>query len=145
MCIRDSLYPTHGLGPVSTMLDINRGNRMLYLTSTATQSKGLNKYIVDKGGMNHPNASVDFKCGDIVTTVIKCQQGQTIMLSHDTNNPRPYSLNVRVPGTLGIWQKDARSLYLEGLSKEEHRWEKEDKYLEAVSYTHLTLPTICSV
>ena len=56
------LYPTHGLGPVSTMLDINRGNRMLYLTSTATQSRGLKKYIVDKGGMNHPNASVDFKC-----------------------------------------------------------------------------------
>ena len=124
------LYPTHGLGPVSTMLDINRGNRMLYLTSTATQSRGLKKYIVDKGGMNHPNSSVDFKCGDIVTTVIKCHQGQTIMLSHDTNNPRPYSLNFRVQGTLGIWQKDARSLYIEGLSKEKHRWEKEDKYLE---------------
>ena len=124
------LYPTHGLGPVSTMLDINRGNRMLYLTSTATQSRGLKKYIVDKGGMNHPNSSVDFKCGDIVTTVIKCHQGQTIMLSHDTNNPRPYSLNFRVQGTLGIWQKDARCLYIEGLSKDEHRWEKEDKYLK---------------
>ena len=80
--------------------------------------------------MNHPNASVDFKCGDIVSTVIKCHQGQTIMLSHDTNNPRPYSLNFRVQGTLGIWQKDARSLYIEGLSKDEHRWEKEDKYLK---------------
>ena len=124
------LYPTHGLGPVSTMLDINRGNRMLYLTSTATQSRGLKKYILDKGGVNHPNASVDFKCGDIVSTVIKCHQGQTIMLSHDTNNPRPYSLNFRVQGTLGIWQKDARSLYIEGLSKDEHRWEKEDKYLK---------------
>ena len=112
------------------MLDINRGNRMLYLTSTATQSRGLKKYILDKGGVNHPNASVDFKCGDIVSTVIKCHQGQTIMLSHDTNNPRPYSLNFRVQGTLGIWQKDARSLYIEGLSKDEHRWEKEDKYLE---------------
>ena len=48
----------------------------------------------------------------------------------DTNNPRPYSLNFRVQGTLGIWQKDARSLYIEGLSKDEHRWEKEDKYLK---------------
>ena len=124
------LYPTHGLGPVSTMLDINRGNRMLYLTSTATQSRGLKKYILDKGGINHSNATVDFKCGDIVSTVIKCHQGQTIMLSHDTNNPRPYSLNFRVQGTLGIWQKDARSLYIEGLSNDEHRWEKDDKYLK---------------
>ena len=128
------LYPTHGLGPISPMLDINRGNRMVHLTSTSTQSRGLHKYIVDKGGKNHPNASVDFKCGDIVTTVIKCHQGQSIMLSHDTNNPRPYSLNFRVQGTHGIWQKDARSLYIEGVSKDEHRWEKEDSYMN--EYDH---------
>ncbi len=128
------LYPTHGLGPVSTMLDINRGNRMIHLTSTATQSRGLNKYIVAKGGINHPNAKIDFQCGDIVTTVIKCEQGQTIMLSHDTNNPRPYSLNFRVQGTKGIWQKDARSIYIEGLSSADHRWEDESKYLS--KYDH---------
>ena len=128
------LYPTHGLGPVSTMLDINRGNRMVHLTSTATQSRGLHKYIVDQGGPDHPNADVDFKCGDIVTTVIKCANGQTIMLSHDTNNPRPYSLNFRVQGTQGIWQKDAQSIYIEGISPESHRWESEDQYLE--KYDH---------
>jgi len=128
------LYPTHGLGPVSTMLDINRGNRMVHLTSTATQSRGLHKYIVDQGGPDHPNADVDFKCGDIVTTVIKCANGQTIMLSHDTNNPRPYSLNFRVQGTNGIWQKDAQSIYIEGTSPEPHRWESEDEYLE--KYDH---------
>ena len=128
------LYPTHGLGPVSTMLDINRGNRMMHLTSTATQSRGLHKYIVDQGGPDHPNADVDFKCGDIVTTVIKCANGQTIMLSHDTNNPRPYSLNFRVQGTNGIWQKDAQSIYIEGISPESHRWENEDEYLN--KYDH---------
>ena len=128
------LYPTHGLGPVSPMLNINRGNRMVHLTSTATQSRGLHNYIIEKGGEKHPNADIDFKCGDIVTTVIKCANGQSIMLSHDTNNPRPYSLNFRVQGTRGIWQKDARSIYIEGQSKEEHRWDKEDKYLE--KYDH---------
>ncbi len=128
------LYPTHGLGPVSPMLNINRGNRLLHLTSTATQSKGLHNYIVNKGGVNHPNAEVEFKCGDIISTVIKCEQGQTIMLSHDTNNPRPYSLNFRVQGTSGIWQKDSRSIYIEGLSKEEHRWDQEEEYL--AKYDH---------
>ncbi|MBL51772.1 MAG: glycosyl hydrolase [Candidatus Marinimicrobia bacterium] len=128
------LYPTHGLGPVSTMLGINRGNKMLHLTSTATQSRGLSKYIVDKSGPNHPNADIQFKCGDIVTTVIKCENGQTIMLSHDTNNPRPYSLNFRVQGTQGLWQKDARSIYIEGLSPESHRWEKEEAYMK--KYDH---------
>ncbi len=128
------LYPTHGLGPVSPMLNINRGNRMLHLTSTATQSRGLHNYVVNKGGINHPNAEVKFKCGDIVTTVIKCEQGQTIMLSHDTNNPRPYSLNFRVQGTSGIWQKDSRSIYIEGVSEEEHRWDQEEEYL--IKYDH---------
>ena len=128
------LYPTHGLGPVSPMLGINRGNRMVHLTSTATQSRGLHKYIVDQGGPDHPNADVKFKCGDIVTTVIKCENGQTIMLSHDTNSPRPYSLNFRVQGTKGIWQKDAQSMYIEGISPESHRWESEDSYLE--KYDH---------
>ena len=128
------LYPTHGLGPVSNVLNINRGNRMMFLTSMSTQSRGLNKYIVDRGGKDHPNAKINFKCGDIVTTTIKCFNGQTIVLSHDTNNPRPYSLNFRIQGTEGIWQKDNKSIYLEGLSKEDHRWESEDLFLK--KYDH---------
>jgi predicted dehydrogenase len=123
------LYPTHGLGPVSPMLDINRGNRMLHLTSTATQSRGLHKYIVDNESENHPNAKIDFKLGDIVTTVIKCAKGQTIMLNHDTNSPRPYSLNFRVQGTKGLWMKDNKSIYIEGMSPESHRWEEDESYL----------------
>ena len=128
------LYPTHGLGPVSTMLDINRGNRMVHLTSTATQSRGLHNYIVKLGGKEHPNAKVQFKLGDIVTTVIKCANGQTIMLSHDTNSPRPYSLNFRVQGTKGLWMRDNDSIYIEGRSTEEHLWESEEEYMQ--EYDH---------
>ena len=128
------LYPTHGLGPVSTMLDINRGNRMVYLTSTATQSRGLHNYIVDNGVPDHPNANVEFKLGDVVTTVIKCDNGQTIMLSHDTNSPRPYSLNYRVQGTKGIWMVDNNSIYIEGMSPEAHKWEADETYME--KYDH---------
>lgn len=128
------LYPTHGLGPISPMLKINRGNRMLHLTSTATQSRGLHEYIVNNGGEDHPNAKINFKLGDVVTTVIKCANGQTIMLSHDTNSPRPYSLNFRVQGTKGIWMKDNKSIYIEGRSPESHRWEKDEPYLK--EYDH---------
>ena len=128
------LYPTHGLGPISPMLKINRGNRMLHLTSTATQSRGLHEYIIKNGGEDHPNAKINFKLGDVVTTVIKCANGQTIMLSHDTNSPRPYSLNFRVQGTKGIWMKDNKSIYIEGRSPESHRWEKDEPYLK--EYDH---------
>ncbi len=123
------LYPTHGVGPVSTMLDINRGNKFVHLTSTSTQSRGLHDYIVKHGGRNHPNANVEFKLGDIVTTVIKCQNGQSVVVSHDTSSPRPYSLNFRVQGTNGIWMGDQYSIYLEDKSPKPHEWEPFDQYL----------------
>ena len=125
------LYPTHGLGPISPMLNINRGNRMIHLTSTASQSRGLHNYIVEHGGEDHPNTKINFKLGDVVTTVIKCAKGQTIMLSHDTNSPRPYSLNFRVQGTQGLWMKDNKSIYIEGKSATNHKWESDEEYLKA--------------
>lgn len=126
------LYPTHGLGPVAEMLNINRGNQFLYLTSIASQGVGLHDYIVKKGGDNHPNAKVKFKLGDVVTTNIKCANGETIMISHDTNLPRPYSLGFRVQGTNGLWMNDGNHIYLEGISKKSHTWDDfkdyQDKY-----------------
>jgi len=128
------LYPTHGIGPVAQLLDINHGNRFLSLSSFATKTRGLHKYIVDKGGENHPNAKVEFKLGDIVTTHIKCANGETILLQHDTNNPRPYSLGFRVQGTKGIWMDVNKSIYIEGVSAKEDAWEDAATYLE--KYDH---------
>lgn len=126
------LYPTHGIGPVAQFLNINRGNRFLYLTSTASKSRGLHNYIVnhEKGGKNHPNASVEFKLGDVVTTVIKTQNGESIIISHDTNLPRPYSLGFRVQGTKGIWMDINRSIYLEGTTSSDHHWKAADDLLQ---------------
>jgi predicted dehydrogenase len=115
-------------------LDINRGNRLVSLTSAATKSRGLHKYIVDNAGPDHPNARINFRLGDIVTTLITTAGGETIVLSHDTNNPRPYSLNFRVQGTKGLWMKDGNQLYIEGTSKESDRWEPSQPYLD--KYDH---------
>jgi len=128
------LYPTHGIGPVAQMLDINHGNRFLTLSSFATKSRGLHNYIVAKGGPDHPNAKIQFKLGDIVTTHISCNNGETVLLQHDTNNPRPYSLGFRVQGTKGLWMDVNKSLYLEGVSQKEDAWEDASPYLE--KYDH---------
>ena len=128
------LYPTHGLGPVAEMLNINRGNQFAYLTSMATPSQGLHEYIVNKGGADHPNAKVNFKCGDIVQTMIKCVNGETILITHDTNSPRPYSLGFRVQGTKGLWMEDNKSIYIEGVSTKAHRWDDAKPYLD--KYDH---------
>lgn len=128
------LYPTHGIGPVAEMLNINYGNRFISLSSFSTKSRGLHDYVVKNGGENHPNAKVEFKLGDVVTTMIRCANDETILLQHDTNLPRPYSLGFRVQGTKGIWMDLNKSLYIEGTSPKEHQWEEAKPYLE--KYDH---------
>ena len=122
------LYPTHGLGPAATMLNINRGNRFVGLSSMATRARGLHDYVVAQGGADHPNAKVDFKLGDVVTTMLSTQRGEVVVLHHDTNLPRPYSLGFRVQGTKGLWMDVNDSLHLEGQSPA-HQWEAAAPYL----------------
>ncbi len=128
------IYPTHGLGPVATYCNINRGNRLVSLTSHATKSRGLHKHIVDVGGENHPNAKLKWKLGDIVTSTIDTANGETIIVTHDTNSPRPYSLGFRVQGTNGIWEVDGNRIYIEGEAEKAHRWDDATAWLE--KYDH---------
>jgi hypothetical protein len=116
------------------MININRGNRFTELVSFSSKARGLNEYIKKVGGEDHPNSKVNFKLGDVVTTMIKCANEETILLQHDTNLPRPYSLGFRVQGTKGIWMDVNQSIYIEGQSKEAHRWEDAKAWLD--KYDH---------
>ncbi len=145
------VYPTHGLGPIALALDINRGNRFVSLSATATKSRGLHEYIVEhnKGGKNHPNAEVKWKLGDIVTSTITTAKGETIIVTHDTNVPRPYSLGFKMQGTDGLLEFDglhsgsiiqadgkrvsSDRIYIEGKSKS-HSWEAAEKWFK--EYDH---------
>ena len=129
------VYPTHGLGPVAAMSDINRGNRFVTLTSHASKARGLHNYIVDhpKGGAGHPNAKLKWKQGDVITSTIETSRGETIVVTLDCNLPRPYSLGFRVQGVKGLWEVDGNRLYIEGKSKP-HEWDAADKWLQ--QYDH---------
>ncbi|AUC83842.1 glycosyl hydrolase [Polaribacter sp. ALD11] len=127
------VYPTHGVGPIAAMCDINRGNRFMSLTSHASKGIGLHNYVVDKGGKDHPNAKLKFKQGDVITTTVETTNGETIIITHDCNLPRPYSLGFRVQGANGLWEVDGNRMYVEGTSKP-HQWDKADEWLE--KYDH---------
>ncbi|WP_027125964.1 Gfo/Idh/MocA family protein [Gelidibacter mesophilus] len=127
------VYPTHGLGPMAVMCDINRGNRLSSLTSHASKGVGLHNYIVDNGGKDHPNAKLKFKQGDVITTTVETTNGETIIITHDVNLPRPYSLGFRVQGANGLWEADGSRIYVEGKSKP-HRWDEADEWLK--KYDH---------
>ncbi len=127
------VYPTHGVGPIAVMDNINRGNRFTSLTSTATKAIGIHNYIVEHGGKDHPNAKLKFKQGDVITTTIETANGESIIVTHDCNLPRPYSLGFRVQGANGLWEVDGNRMYIEGQSKP-HRWDEADEWLK--KYDH---------
>lgn len=129
------VYPTHGLGPVAVMADVNRGNRFVSMTSHATKGVGLNKYIIENGGANHPNAKLKWKQGDIITSTIETAKGETIIVTHDVNSPRPYSLGFQVQGAQGVTDFDyhTRRIHVEGKT-EGHGWDDMKPWLE--KYDH---------
>lgn len=126
-------YPAHALGPIMKFIDINRGNRLMTLTSTASKSVGLHEYIVEKLGADYPSAKTKFAQGDVITTVIKCANGETIVLTHDTSLPRPYSRGGRVQGTKAIWLEDNKSIaFDDGTDK----WQSFEELLDNPEYEH---------
>ncbi|MFT3756940.1 MAG: Gfo/Idh/MocA family oxidoreductase [Pseudoxanthomonas sp.] len=129
------LYPSHGIGPCAMYANIHRGNRFTHINAFASKARGLHDYIVKnpKGGPDHPNAKVQFKLGDVVTTTLRCENGETIILQHDTSLPRPYSLGFRVQGTDGLWMDVNKSIHIEGKSPP-HKWEDAQKYYD--EYDH---------
>ncbi len=127
-------YPTHGMGPIAVMCDINRGNRFMSMTSHATKALGLHRYIVNVAGENHPNAKVKFRQGDIITSTIETASNETIIVTHDTNSPRPYSLGFRVQGANGLWEVDGNRIYIEGKSEKDDQWDDATAWIK--KYDH---------
>lgn len=132
-------YPTHELGPIANVLDINRGNRMLTLVSVASKAAGLHEYLLREKGPDYDAAKMNFAQGDVVTTIIKCARGETICLTLDTTLPRAYSRGFHVQGTKGMYMEDNKSVFLDGKDNEydfkwNERWNSAEEYRE--QYDH---------
>ena len=123
------VYPTHQLGPICKLLGINRGNRMVSLVSMASPAKGLHDCIEKEFGPKHDLYDTEFTMGDVVTTMIKCAHGETILLTHECSLPRPYSRGYRIDGTNGIYMEDGEVIHIEGRSPHEE-WEKAEPYFK---------------
>ncbi len=132
------LYPTHGLGPVSQWMDITRGNKFDYLVSMSSPSLSLKREAIKRYGKDHPLAKTDYALGDVVNTLIKTHRGQSILVTHDTNSPRPYSRKILIQGTNGLARKyPEEKIFIEGTSQR-HRWADLSEYAEQYKHPLLT-------
>lgn len=106
-------YPTHDLGPIAKVLKINHGNRMMTLSSTSSRAAGMHAYILERKPEDEFLREKRFAQGDVVTTVIKCADGATIVLTLDTTLPRYYSRGFTVRGTKGMYEEVTDSFFLD--------------------------------
>lgn len=106
-------YPTHNLGPIARLLNINRGNRMLKLVSMGSKSRGLECYVNEREEYEHLKGK-HFAQSDIVTTMITCADGSLITLKLDTTLPRAYSREFTISGTKGIYSEQDNVILEDG-------------------------------
>lgn len=101
----------------------------------STKSRGLNEWIKKNKGEDYDLADYSFNQGDVVTTMIKCANGETVVLTHDCSLPRPYSRGYRVQGTKGVYQEDGDGIFLEDISPiEEGDWAHHYQHFEKDGY-----------
>lgn len=102
-----NLYPTHGLGPVCQILNINRGDKMEYLSSMSSNDFTMGKKAAElaKEDKFFEPFNTNNYCGNMNVTSIRTNKGKSIMVQHDVSSPRPYSRIHAVSGTDGFAQK----------------------------------------
>jgi len=109
-------YPTHALGPLAKILDINRGNRMVSLTSVASHAPSLEEFFANNTEEKTKSFNGSkFVQGDYVTTTIKCANGETITLELSVTLPRPYSRNLGIYGTKGCYTETAKQFFFDDM------------------------------
>ncbi len=115
-----NIYPTHGLGPVASYLDINRGDRFERIVSMSSRERSLSAYREASVPKGSPKQAETYRCGDMNTSLIQTAKGRTVMLQHDVVTPRPYSRINHVSGTKGTFRDYPPRLFQDGQA--EHEW-----------------------
>ncbi|MBE6891481.1 MAG: Gfo/Idh/MocA family oxidoreductase [Ruminococcaceae bacterium] len=125
-------YPTHELGPIAKILNINRGNKFVSLVSVASKACGMEDYI-KMSGLDEKDPTLKgakFAQGDIVTTIITCANGETITLRLDTTLPREYNREFTVRGTRAGYDMITNNVYVSGPNGEHATCSCVDNYVD---------------
>ena len=122
-----NLYPTHGLGPICQILNINRGDKMDYLTSLSSNDFNMGQeaaLLADKDDFYNPYVNAPYR-GNMNTTLVKTAKGKSILIQHDVSSPRPYSRIHLVSGSKAFARKWPKRQIAEG-----HNWASDERFDE---------------
>ena len=132
--------------------DLRTARRSMNLMTIEWQNRGINLWTIEEGTVTLTKGTSQYTLPadtiDLLEQVIRTNSGNTSTQSDLTLNRIGVSTFATIPNKLTegrpiqVWidrQRDAPVLNLWPVP------DKNDTYIIAVSYTHLTLPTICSV
>ena len=126
---KGNLYPTHGLGPVAQYMNIaRRDDNFRSIVSYSTPSVGRQLYAAKNFDNDHKWNKLNYQNGDLNTSIIKTNQGRTILVQWDETSPRPYTRHNLILGSKGALAGFPTRIALEGgfdgISKDHHSWIK---------------------
>lgn len=137
-----NLYPTHGLGPVAQYMNLARGeDNFARMVAFSSPAKGRKAYAAKNFDKDHKWNQLDYKGGDISTSIIKTSLGRTVLVQWDETSPRPYTRHNLIQGTKGILAGFPTRISLEGgvegATESHHEWAEGDQ-LQAIyeKYEH---------
>jgi predicted dehydrogenase len=124
-----NLYPTHGLGPVAQYMNLVRSeDNFSRLVSFSSPSIGRKSFAKNNYGEDHQWNQLDYKGGDLNTSIIKTNLGRTIMVQWDETSSRPYTRLNLIQGTKGVLAGFPTRIALEGgvegVTDNHHSWAK---------------------
>ena len=100
---KGNMYPTHGLGPVCQVLNVNRGDRLDYLCSLESNQFNFEAYAKLMYPADDWRRRLKVEMGDMNMTLVKTMKGKSILIRHDVSSPRPYQRFEVLSGTNGIY------------------------------------------
>jgi len=132
---KGNLYPTHGLGPVAQYMNLGRKDDTFEsIISYSSPARGRKLYAEKNYNKNHKWNQLDYRNGDMNTSIIKTTKGKTVMVQWDETSPRPYTRHNLVQGTKGTLAgfptRVALEGGLEGVAKDHHSWIKGDGLIQ---------------
>ncbi len=111
--LRGDLYPNHGFGPVANYMDVNRGDRVVRISSFGTPALGLAAYRKEHMEPGDPSWKESYIESDRTISLVQTAKGRVIRLEHDVSTPHPYSRINSLGGTKGVFEDYPERIYIE--------------------------------
>ncbi len=118
---KGNIYPTHGMGPIAQMMNINRGDRFDFLVSVESRDFMMGeraRELAKEDGFYEDFTNLEYR-GNMSSMLIRTKRGRTLNIQHDATSPSPHNLIHGVYGTEGAVLFDPPP---PRICKGDHRW-----------------------